>query len=138
METILTSETFVVFGTGERRLGVNAMHVLRTASAASWAGQAPLVVGSLRGPVDATETRVLELETSDEQVVPVLTVGSMHLSTVDRSLVRDVASDDVSGWPKEFRELVGGVVRDAEGSVPILAPDAVKRVRDRLPGMIVH
>jgi hypothetical protein len=138
METILTSETFVIFGTGDRRLGVNAMHVLRTSSGDSWAGQAPLVVGSLRGEVDPAQTRVLELETSDEQSVPVLTSGKMRLSTVDRSSVHEVAWNDVRDLPHEFRELVGSVVRDGSGNVPILAPDAVKRARDRLPGTATH
>jgi hypothetical protein len=138
MNAILTSETFVIVGTGDRRLGVNAMHVLRTTSGDTWAGQAPMVVGSFRGTVDPSEVRVLELETSDEQAVAVLTVGTMQLRTVDRSLVRDVGRHEEMGWPREFRGLVGGVLRDDDGNVPILEPDAVKRAHDRLPKGATH
>src|SRR5690606_7743378 len=121
-----------------RRVGVNAMHVLRTALGDRWAGQAPMVVGSFRGPLAPADVRVLELETSDEQAVAVLTTGAMRLCTVDKSRVRDVGRQDEFSWPREVRGLVGSVLRDEEGNVPILEPDAVKRARDRLPNAVPH
>lgn len=131
MQTILTSETFVVFEAGERRLAVNAMHVHSTVAGSGWTGETPLLLGTSPHLGHETPTRVLELETSDDQLVPVLTVGGVHLQTVDASRISEITGADVTGFSDELRDFVIGIVHDDLGIVFVLAPDALKRANDQ-------
>jgi hypothetical protein len=85
LETYTDRETLVVFAGGRDALAFCALHVARLTASELWLGREPLPLGTLLG-VGASlfdpRTRVLELETTDGDAVPILARGSMRLRTV--------------------------------------------------------
>lgn len=119
------SETFVVFEAGARRLAFKALAVRRMMAGELWAGDAPLQLGEVLGAgpgLFERRTRVLELETSHDQAVPVLARGPMSIRTVPLSQVRTLALDPSDG----LQGLVDAIIEDGDVQVIVVAPDAVR------------
>lgn len=124
--------TLVVFHAGPQRLGFNALHVRSMTAGELWAGETPLQVGALLGVgpgLFERRTRVLELETSHDEAVPVLARGEVTLTTVDKESVQPATVEVLDGINQELADFVDAVVTDESGSVLVVAPDAVHRFR---------
>ncbi|MEN9577919.1 MAG: hypothetical protein RJA70_928 [Pseudomonadota bacterium] len=118
------SETYVVFEAGSKRLAFKALAVRRMMAGELWAGEAPLQLGELLGVgpgLFERRTRVLELETSLDEAVPVLARGPMSIRTVPLSQVRAVEAGHDGG----LQGLINAIIDDGDIQVIIVEPDAV-------------
>ena len=126
------SETMVVFSAQARCLAFKALTVRRTMASELWVGPPPLRLDDLLGVKRAaheTRTRVLELETSSDEAIPVLVRGQMSIRTLPRGQVRDVPP--VQRGP---RGLVEAIIDDGNVQLVVIAPDGVQEFVRRQSG----
>lgn len=112
--------SLLVFGSGPTRLAFDALDVHRLVDSELWTGEPPLQLGTLLGIGEGAferRTKVLELETSYGQPIPVLARGPMRLRTFDLSELEAVTVPQ--GHDPALVACVGGVFEEAFGSVQI-------------------